>query len=64
MTDFAWEQGAPDSLYRIYLQGSESDLAKAHRVRVTGSWTCVTRTVAASVFHYINLSIDSLEILE
>ncbi len=66
MSSFTWEQGAPsDSSYMmVYLHGRESDLAKARRVRATGTWDAIERTFSMGVSHYINLSIDSLEILE
>ncbi len=65
MSNVTWEVGAPDSSYsRIYLQGKESDLAKAVRIRVTGHWTATTRTVGTGVYHFVDLSIDSLQILE
>ncbi len=65
MSRFTWEQGAPDSSYNmLYLEGQESDLAKARRLRATGNWKAVTRTIGAYVAHYVILSIDSLEILE
>lgn len=66
MAGYTWEQGAPtdSSYWMVYLHGRESDLAKAHRVRATGNWDAIQRIVGTSSARYINLSIDSLEILE
>jgi hypothetical protein len=64
MTNFSWEAGTPASLYRIYLLGRDTDLAKAIRVRASGNWQAVRRTIDTNVTAYITLKIDSLEILE
>ena len=64
MTNYSWEAGAPDSFYAVYLLGRDTDLAKATRVRATGNWQSVTRTIDTHVSAYIKMSIDSLEILE
>ncbi len=65
MTNYDWIQGAPDTLHpRIYLTGKASDLSKAHRVRVRGNWAATMRTDGTDSLLYINMSIDSLEVLE
>ncbi len=66
MSNFTWERGeSPDSTFgAIYLFGRETDLSKAHRVRVTGNWVTETRTLGTQTARLVNLTIDSLEVLE
>ncbi len=60
-----WEQGAPDSLHRyVYLYGRQEDLANAHRVRATGNWKTIAVTGRTFMNCWVNLTIDSLVVLE